>query len=170
MEEYLRKLRTVKKGDYVLADDHNLKRYCLYSARDWMIRICEKFGIDPKYVYELDPYLDKIRTVKSGDIIEPEDHNSIVEALRKLRDVLEKIEEMVYGEGYEKGYEKGYEEGIAYCLEKLVPIKECLVLGVDIVLSEKPDEVMPTEIVLGADTEVSEKLEIGSEVSIEKAS
>ena len=119
-DRYLGSLRYVRKGDYVLADDHNLKKLCLYAARDWLLKICERYGVDPKYVYELDPYLSKIRTVRSGDIIEPEDHNSIVDALKKLREILEKIETAVAKEGWEEGYEAGYEEGVS----SVMPVRQ----------------------------------------------
>jgi hypothetical protein len=44
-------------------------------------------------VDELDAVLSKIPYVKSGDVIQPEHHNYIVDALRKARDIVSKMEE-----------------------------------------------------------------------------
>jgi hypothetical protein len=44
-------------------------------------------------VDELDAVLSKIPYVKSGDVIQPEHHNYIVDALKKARDILSKMEE-----------------------------------------------------------------------------
>jgi len=48
-------------------------------------------GGDP-LVDELDAILSKIRYVKSGDVIEPDDHNLKVDAIKKARDILSNIE------------------------------------------------------------------------------
>ncbi len=109
----LRALRRVKRGDYVLSTDTNTKNECLRAARDWVAEIASRFNVDPSVVYELDPYLARLRYVRAGDIIMPEDHNYIVDALYKLRDVLERLEAEVWQSGYNEGYGKGYEEGRA---------------------------------------------------------
>ena len=153
----------------IVVEDHNLPRLSLWVARRWLEEIARKFNVDPKYVYELDPYLQRIRLVKHGDIILPEDHNSIVEALRKLRDVLEKIEGLVYKEGYEEGYEKGYEEGIAYCLEKLVPVPPPLPPPAPWYLEGDLTVEPQSEIVVGANMPLEDKVELYSEVAIYKS-
>jgi len=105
-DRHLSRLRYVKKGDWVLAEDHNAKVDCLKAAKEWLLNICKRYNIDPRYVYELDPYLEKLRYVKAGDTILSTDHNDIVDTLKKLREVLEKVEGLVYREGYSFYYEK----------------------------------------------------------------
>ena len=112
-DRHLSRLRYVKKGDWVLAEDHNAKVDCLKAAKVWLLNICKRYNIDPRYVYELDPYLEKLRYVKAGDTILSTDHNNIVDTLKKLREVLEKVEELVYHEGYREGYNFYYEKAIA---------------------------------------------------------
>lgn len=111
MEECLQKLRKVKDGDYVLSSDVNDIIDCIHVARDWLLEICNEYGIDPKYVYELDPYLAKLRRVKYGEIIESSDHNNLVDTLFKLRDVIEDIEVKAWQDGYNEGYSSGYSKG-----------------------------------------------------------
>jgi hypothetical protein len=48
--------------------------------------------VDP-LIDKLDAVIATIRYVKSGDIIQPEDHNYIVDALKKARDIIAKMEE-----------------------------------------------------------------------------
>jgi len=108
MDSCLSRLRYVKKGDYVMSSDINDPRECLERARDWLLEICNRYGLDPEYVYELDPYLERIRRVSAGDIIEPDDHNNIVDALHKIRDVIYSVEANTYNKGYQAGYEDGY--------------------------------------------------------------
>jgi hypothetical protein len=52
-----------------------------------------QLGVVDPLVDELDAIIAKIRYVKSGDIIQPEDHNYVVDALRKIRDIIAKMEE-----------------------------------------------------------------------------
>ena len=160
MDKCLDLLRYVKKGDYVLASDFNTIRQCLYIARDWLLKICEEFGIDPRYVYELDPYLERIRTVMFGDIIQPEDHNNIVDALKKLREILEKIEGLVYFEGYYEGYYIGFREGGTPRSEIL--FKPRIELEKDISFAVNSELVGP-----GA-TQLGTTVTLGADITIEK--
>jgi hypothetical protein len=57
---------------------------------------CPSERIDP-LVDQLDSILVAIRYVRSGDIIQPEDHNYIVDALKKARDILGEIESYCAG-------------------------------------------------------------------------
>ena len=103
MDSCLAKLRYVSEGDDVLAEDHNVPVDCIKVMRSWLSNICNTYGIDPSYVQELDPYIEKLRYVSSGDLILPEDHNTIVDALRKAREVIEKIETELYAKAYQEG-------------------------------------------------------------------
>ncbi|MCR6692973.1 MAG: hypothetical protein MRT15_11320 [archaeon YNP-LCB-003-016] len=90
------KLRYVKYGDEVKSSDVLDKLECIRALRDALKAKAEEAGcpsevIDP-LVDELDAAISKIRYVKSGDVIEPEDHNYIVDALKKARDILVEIE------------------------------------------------------------------------------
>lgn len=118
--ECLAKLRKVVYGDEVLSSDINEVNNCIKYSKNWLLDICNKYGIDPKYVYELDNYIAKLRYVTSGDIILPEDHNTIVDVLKKLRGILEKIEELVYKEGFEAGFEEGKKEAYPVIIEQYV--------------------------------------------------
>jgi hypothetical protein len=75
----------------------NTKVECLRLLKDYLISKSESLGVpkesvDP-LVDELDKILNMIPYVRSGDIIQPEHHNYIVDALRKVRDLLAKMEE-----------------------------------------------------------------------------
>jgi len=113
VEECLNKLRKVSRGDYVLTRDINDVNDCIKEIAKWMVEHLMNYGIDPEFVYELDPYIYKLRYVSSGDIIEPEDHNTIVDTLRKMRDVMERVEAETYSKGYNDGYSQGYSEGFS---------------------------------------------------------
>ena len=92
----LQKLRYVKYGDEVRASDVLTKLECLKVLRDTLKTKADEMGspserVDP-LVDQLDSILATIRYVRSGDIIQPEDHNYVVDALKKARDVLAEIE------------------------------------------------------------------------------
>jgi len=97
---------------HVLVGDVNDVIDCLKTMRNWLLNICNKYNLDPKYVYELDEYISKLRYVAAGDIIEADDHNNIVDTLKKARDVIYNVEANVYNEGYQDGYSKGYQDAL----------------------------------------------------------
>jgi len=76
----------------VLTSDINNVNYCLRALKQWLLDIADKFGVDPSPIYELDYYLNRLKYVLAGDIISPEEHNSIVDTLYKARDVIEYLE------------------------------------------------------------------------------
>jgi hypothetical protein len=82
-------LRYVKYGDEARADDVNTKVECLKA----LSTLFKQLGASDPLVDELDALLSKIPYVKSGDVIQPEHHNYIVDALRKARDIMSKMEE-----------------------------------------------------------------------------
>jgi hypothetical protein len=82
-------LRYVKYGDEARAGDVNTKVECLRALSS----VFRQLGVDDPLVDELDAVLSKIPYVKSGDVIQPEHHNYIVDALRKARDIMSKMEE-----------------------------------------------------------------------------
>jgi hypothetical protein len=88
LDACLGKLRYVKYGDEVRADDINTKVECL-RALSSMFR---QLGVNDPLVDELDAVLSIIPYVSSGDVIQPEHHNYIVDALMKVRDILSKME------------------------------------------------------------------------------
>ncbi|MCQ5337286.1 MAG: hypothetical protein NO475_03715 [Candidatus Methanomethylicia archaeon] len=101
IDEMLKRLRYVKRypdpESEIRHDDINAKIDTLKAIRDVLK---EKIGEDP-LVDELDAILNLIPYVKVGDTVEPEHHNLIVDALKKVRDLLAKIEEY-YAEKYEE--------------------------------------------------------------------
>lgn len=101
LDACLSKLRYVKYGDEVRASDVLAKLECLRSLRDTLKAKAAEMGcpserIDP-LVDQLDAIIAMIRYVRSGDIIQPEDHNYIVDALKKARDILGEIESFCSG-------------------------------------------------------------------------
>jgi hypothetical protein len=101
LDTCLQKLRYVKYGDEVRASDVLTKLECLKALRDTLKTKAAEMGcpserVDP-LVDQLDSILAAIRYVRSGDIIQPEDHNYVVDALRKARDILAEIESYCTG-------------------------------------------------------------------------
>jgi hypothetical protein len=96
LEECLKRLRYVELGHEVTASDVNVKAECLRILKNEMATLARtaNVAVDP-LVDELDLILALIRYVKTGDIILPEDHNLVVDALRKARDILRIIEKTV---------------------------------------------------------------------------
>jgi len=101
LDTCLQNLRYVSKDMPVESRDLNLRVDCLKALRD-VLKIkatelgCPSEKVDP-LVDELDAVLAKIRYVWSGDVIQPEDHNYIVDALKKARDILGEIESYCSG-------------------------------------------------------------------------
>jgi hypothetical protein len=101
LDACLDKLRYVKYGDEVRASDVLTKLECLRALRDALKAKATEVGcpserVDP-LVDQLDSILALIRYVRSGDIIQPEDHNYVVDALKKARDILAEIESWCSG-------------------------------------------------------------------------
>ena len=97
----LSKLRYVSKDMPVESMELNLRVDCLKALRDVLKTKARELGcpseeVDP-LVDELDAILAKIRYVKAMDILLPEDHNYVVDALRKARDILGEIESYCSG-------------------------------------------------------------------------
>jgi hypothetical protein len=84
----IQRLRYVSRDVEVLSSDLNAVTDCL-KALSSVLRVAT--GGDP-LVDELDAILSQIRYVKSGDVIQPEDHNLKVDAIKKARDILAKME------------------------------------------------------------------------------
>jgi hypothetical protein len=94
-------LRYVGYRTPVEARDVNTKAACLRLAREALDKYRYKLRVpaervDP-LVDQLDSIISMIRYVRSGDIIQPEDHNYVVDALRKVRDILAEIESYCAG-------------------------------------------------------------------------
>jgi hypothetical protein len=91
IDEMLKRLRYVTRypdpESEIRHEDLNAKIDTLKVIRDVLK---EKIGEDP-LVDELDAILNLIPYVKPGDIVEPEHHNLVVDALKKVRDLLAKI-------------------------------------------------------------------------------
>jgi hypothetical protein len=129
----LQRLRYVKYGDEVRAEDLNAKVECLRLLKDYLISRSESLGVpkesvDP-LVDELDKILNMIPYVRSGDIIQPEHHNYVVDALRKVRDILAKMEEHYITQ-----------------LNILASISQFAGLGVSYGLSTYPDRPVPPSL------------------------
>jgi hypothetical protein len=93
LDEALKKLRYVKRWpepeSEIRHEDLNTKIDALKLIRDALKAKVEE---DP-LVDELDAILNLIPYVKAGDVVEPEHHNLVVDAMWKVRDILAKIEE-----------------------------------------------------------------------------
>jgi hypothetical protein len=72
----------------VESSDLNDVTDCL-KALSSVLRVA--MGGDP-LVDDLDAILSRIRYVRAGDVIEPDDHNLKVDAIKKARDILSKME------------------------------------------------------------------------------
>jgi len=77
------------------ADDVNTPSECIRMLRDILSNTAVKLGLDPQFVYELDPIIQKFRVLKSGDILLPDDLNNINDAIKKARDIIYRIEEVI---------------------------------------------------------------------------
>jgi len=128
LDEALKKLRYVKRWpdpeSEIRASDVLAKLESLKALRDALKAKADEFGcpcekIDP-LVDQLDSILAMIRYVKMGDIVEPEDHNYMVDALKKARDILSEIESFCMGL---KDQLEECQSALAECQSKL---EECL--------------------------------------------
>ena len=88
LDQCLSLLRYVSEGDQVFHDDIDKPVECL---RAFSI-IFRQLRPDDPLVDELDSILNKIPYVKTGDIIMPDHHNLIVDALKKARDIISRME------------------------------------------------------------------------------
>jgi len=88
LDQCLSLLRYVSEGDQVFHDDINKPVECLRALSS----LFRYFRPDDPLVDELDSILNKIPYVKTGDIIMPDHHNLIVDALKKARDILSRME------------------------------------------------------------------------------
>jgi hypothetical protein len=84
----IQRLRYVSADTEVLSSDLNDVTDCL-KALSSVLRTAT--GGDP-LVDELDAIITNLRYFKSGDILYPDDHNLKVDAIRKVRDILAKME------------------------------------------------------------------------------
>ena len=88
LDQCLSLLRYVSEGDQVFHDDINRKVECLRALSS----LFRYFHPDDPLVDELDSILSKIPYVKTGDLIMPDHHNLIVDALKKARDIISRME------------------------------------------------------------------------------
>jgi hypothetical protein len=88
LDQCLNLLRYVSEGDEVLHDDIDKPVECLKA----LSIILRQLRPDDPFVDELDSILSKIPYVRVGDIIMPDHHNLIVDALKKIRDILSRME------------------------------------------------------------------------------
>jgi hypothetical protein len=95
LEECLARLRYVKYGDEVLSSDHNTKVECLRRLRDRIVGLAERLGVrglvDP-VLGRLDVILAMLKYRVALDIVDPEDHNLLVDGLKVARDALAELE------------------------------------------------------------------------------
>jgi uncharacterized coiled-coil DUF342 family protein len=105
LDEALKKLRYVKRWpdpeSEIRASDVLTKLESLRALRDALKTKAVEFGCPCEKIDaltdQLDSILAMIRYVKIGDIVEPEDHNYMVDALKKARDILSEIESFCTG-------------------------------------------------------------------------
>jgi hypothetical protein len=170
LDELLNKLRIVIVGSEVKSEDLNLKRECLKALRDMLVMKAKDAGVpseklDP-LVDELDGILAKIPYVYSGDVIRPEHHNYVVDALKKARDILALIES--YYSQYLEMYENCLAELETYKVSlKIYPIIAELANAVE--LTYKPVVDVALESERAKDATLSLTLNVSYEVTVEKA-
>jgi len=75
--------------------DINVLNECVKVLENAMASLVKSMGADPQFVYVLDTIIAKFRTLKSGDILLPDDINNINNAIRTVRDIIARIEELV---------------------------------------------------------------------------
>jgi len=101
LEEIVSKMKRVKSGDPVMPDDHNIfVNFCLEAiaaVREIYTRFKLKTGKRYPYVEELIEvaefragFLEKVR---SGDIVRPEHHNTVVDVMKPLEEALRALDE-----------------------------------------------------------------------------
>jgi hypothetical protein len=133
---------------------------------------CPGERVDP-LVDQLDAIIAMIRYVRSGDVIQPEDHNYIVDALRRARDILAEIES--WCTGLKDKLDKCAAElsecraALSECLEKIkygVPIVkwETVVKSVDIVA--KPPDAEARQSILEVSSVEVKPADVRSDISI----
>jgi len=82
-------LRKVGYGDDVISDDVNRTAQCLKLLFSYVLSVVRLRGGDPSVLEAVKPYLDRLRTVRSGDVILPEDHNYLVDAVKALAEAVD---------------------------------------------------------------------------------
>jgi hypothetical protein len=85
----------VKYGDEVLSSDHNTKVECLRLLRDRIVMLADKLGVRGlvgQKLGRLDAILAQLKYRTALDIIDPEDHNLLVDGLKAARDALAELE------------------------------------------------------------------------------
>jgi hypothetical protein len=98
LDECLARLRYVKYGDEVLSSDHNTKVECLRLLRDRIVGLAERLGVVglvSQKLGKLDAILAQLKYRTALDIIDPEDHNLLVDGLKAARDALAELEAVV---------------------------------------------------------------------------
>jgi hypothetical protein len=86
-EECLAKLRRVREGDRVSADDFNVPVMCMSLLADGLSMAA---GPSPE-LETLEGILRQVPRVRAGEVIRPEHHNLIVDALWAVRDALRAV-------------------------------------------------------------------------------
>jgi hypothetical protein len=86
-EECLARLRRVREGDRVSADDFNVPVMCMSLLADGLARAA---GPSPE-LEALEGVLRQIPRVRAGEVIRPEHHNLVVDALWAVRDALRAV-------------------------------------------------------------------------------
>ena len=100
LEKTVSKMREVQKDFYVIKEDHNLSFdgaiYVYEALKECLREYTKRTGKDLPHIKS---YLDwatdillSTRYVKAGDIIEPSDHNNIVNVLKVLATALTQFE------------------------------------------------------------------------------
>ena len=100
LEKVVSMMSEVKEDYYVLKEEHNLSLegalYVYESLRECLREYTKRTGEE---LPEIESYLDwaknillSTRYVKAGDIIEPSDHNNIVNVLKVLATALTRFE------------------------------------------------------------------------------
>jgi hypothetical protein len=85
LDECLARLKYVRYGDEVLSSDHNTKVECLKLLRDRIVGLAERLGVVglvSQKLGRLDAILAQLKYRVALDIIDPEDHNLLVDGLK----------------------------------------------------------------------------------------
>jgi hypothetical protein len=101
LEEIVSRMKRVKRGDPVMPEDHNIfVDFCveaIAAVRELYTRFKLKTGRIYPYVEELIEVADFrsgfLAKVKSGDVVRPEHHNTVIDVMKPLEEALRALDE-----------------------------------------------------------------------------
>ena len=101
LEEIVSRMKRVKRGDPVMPEDHNIfVDFCLEAiaaVKEIYTRFKLKTGKMYPYVEELIEMAEFragfLQRVRSGDVVRPEHHNTVIDVMKPLEEALRALDE-----------------------------------------------------------------------------